>query len=158
MVALVLAVVIGIGTTVTSAVYSSLPPYYLRQELSNAKLELAKARSSASELAARVKQQDDDWQNRRAELIQKAKDEEQQKITAARQVLAKDETSLQADPDKARVFTIGIGVFLLLVWTWADGFAIELFSMGFYLSNDVKNIRSELEKPRARGAAVGAAQ
>lgn len=105
-VALVALVVLGIGVTVTAAVYSSLPPFYLRQALANAKVELAKASGSVAELSAKIKQEDDDWQNRRNELIRKAKDEEQQKISATRDVLIKDQSSLGANPDTARVVTM----------------------------------------------------
>lgn len=54
------------------------------------------------------------------------------------------------------IFTIVFGALMVLIYVWAVGLAIELFSMGFYLSNDVKQIRSEIEKSDTKGAAATA--
>jgi hypothetical protein len=51
-------------------------------------------------------------------------------------------------------YNIGMGSVFMLAWIWTIGLAIELFSMGFYLTNDVKQIRSEIERKDAKGMAA----
>jgi hypothetical protein len=38
---------------------------------------------------------------------------------------------------------------------WGAGLSIELLSMGFYLSNDVKQIRAQGEKERGASVSAG---
>jgi hypothetical protein len=52
--------------------------------------------------------------------------------------------------------TILTGAILILAWIWGIGLAIELFSLGFYLSNDVKQIRSHIETPDVKTVAAAA--
>ena len=73
-VALILLVVFGVGVVVTAAVHAMLPPFYLRQQLAQTQKSLTAAQGSLqTHTSTQVKQQDNDWQTRRAELISKAK-------------------------------------------------------------------------------------
>lgn len=254
-VGLVVAVVLGAGLVVTTAVFSMLPPQYLRTSLSEAQDQLKQAETEATQTENKVKQQDQEWQSDSAGLIRNAEEEARQKVTAAQNALAADEAALGNDPEAGRVLqgvktffqaregdasaaepaksfiqrlpslseaqtstliaycdhwaalqyasrapgkspdalrakaqpdharlvgqlegqkeeveqcqakvtdlekevhaaykpenfaaAIAVGGLLLLVWIWAVGLTIELFSMGFYLSTDVKQIRAEVEK------------
>jgi hypothetical protein len=266
-VGLVVAVVLGGGLVVTSAVFSALPPQYLRESLATAQDQLDQAEKTASQTEDAVKKQDQDWQTRSADLIRNAEEERRQKVTTATNAIAGDENALQNSPEaqpalqgvknffqshegdpsaaaqardfiqrlpslsepqtaallaycdhwaalqaasraapkgadalRARVqpdhaslveqldtqkqeaaelqarvtglesevhagykpenfaLAIGVGAFMMLLWIWVLGLAIELFSMGFYLANDIKQIRSEVEKPDVKAkAAAGVA-
>ena len=58
------------------------------------------------------------------------------------------------DPQKLLLTLLSGGVVILL-WVWGAGLSIELLSLGFYLSNDVKQIRANDEKERGASATAG---
>jgi hypothetical protein len=58
------------------------------------------------------------------------------------------------EPQKLLLTLLSGGVILLL-WVWGAGLSIELLSMGFYLSNDVKQIRAQGEKERGASVSAG---
>jgi gas vesicle protein len=102
-VGLLVGVVLGGGFLITMAVYSMLPPPELRENLATAQDQAAQAQTTASQTENAVKQQDQDWQNRRAELIKNAQDNGRQKIRTLQDSLAADERDLQANPETERV-------------------------------------------------------
>jgi uncharacterized membrane protein YciS (DUF1049 family) len=263
-VALILLVVFGVGVVVTAAVHAMLPPFYLRQQLAQTQKSLTAAQGSLQTTSTQVKQQDNDWQTRRAELISKAEDEHRQKVKTVQDSMRSDEAAIRGNaeaertlasikaffstrqgyadaaeqakafvqrlpslsesatgslvaysdhwaqlqsltasaprnsddirtkvqPDHAQLvqdmhtqtaaeerlqteqrdlegkvsagyepqkllLTLLSGGLILLLWVWGAGLSIELLSMGFYLSNDVKRIRAQGENERGASATAG---
>jgi len=262
-VTLVVVVVLGGGLVLTSAVFSMLPAPDVRESLTTAQDQLKQAETTGNQTESTVKQQDQDWQSRRSELMKNAENESHQKVKVAQDALAADESALQANPETGRVLeslktffqshegdpsaseqaktfvqrlpslneaqvtdlsaycdhwaalqsvpsaepgnadvirtrlqpdhtslveqlqgqkeevaqlqanadaldkevgaaykplnlvvTVVAGALFILGWIWTVGLVLEIFSIGFFLANDVKQIRADVEKRDAKGMAA----
>lgn len=96
-VALIAAFVLAGAAVLTLSVHAGLPPLYLRAQISSVQEQLAAAQNRYAQATTALKREDDDWQNRRDELIKKADADRKGRISSAEQELGDIERSLQSD-------------------------------------------------------------